>query len=100
MAELLDGNDPPTAVFALSDEMAFGALDELRRRGLRAPDDVAVVGFDDNDVSVLFGLTTIRQNVDAIGALAARLVLRAIADPGAKIENLIAPTELVRRTTA
>ncbi len=100
MARLLDLPSPPTAVFALSDEMAFGALDELRRRGLSAPDDVAVVGFDDNDMAPLFGLTTIRQNVESIGALASRMVLRTMNDSDAPPERVVAPTELMIRRTA
>ncbi len=100
MAELLDLDAPPTAVFAMSDEMAFGALDCLRQRGLTAPDDVAVVGFDDNDLSSLFGLTTVRQDVERIGANAARLVLSSIANPGDEVEHSITPTSLVVRSTA
>ena len=100
MARLLDADEPPTAVFAMSDEMALGALDELRRRGLSAPEDVAVIGFDDNDVSVLFGLTTVRQRVDTIGATAGRLVLRAMNDRDQAPEHVVAPTELILRSTA
>lgn len=100
MAELLDLDEPPTAVFAMSDEMAFGALDELRQRGRSVPDDIAVVGFDDHEMAELFGLTTVRQDVDTIGASAGRLVLAAVEDPTAEPEHLVTATDLVvRRTT-
>ncbi len=100
MAELLSLPDPPTAVFALSDEMAFGALGEMRRRGLNAPDDVAIVGFDDHQMAELLGLTTVRQPVDTVGAMAGRLVLDVIKDRAAPVEHLVVPTELIVRTTA
>lgn len=99
MAQLLGLPQPPTAVFAMSDEMAFGALDEIRRRGLRVPHDVAIVGFDDHDLAPLFGLTTVRQQVDEIGASAARLLLASLngTEP---VTHAVAPTHLVvRRTT-
>ncbi len=100
MAQLMGMPEPPTAVFAMSDEMAMGALDELRRRGLRAPEDVALVGFDDNDMAELFGLTTVRQDVDTVGATAGRLVLGALADRDAEREHIVTPTYLVIRRTS
>jgi LacI family transcriptional regulator, repressor for deo operon, udp, cdd, tsx, nupC, and nupG len=99
MAAILDAHDPPTAVFAMSDEMAFGALDEIRHRGLRVPEDLAVVGFDDHDLSRLFGLTTVRQEVDQIGTTAARSLLDSLTGTGVPTHT-VAPTCLVvRRTT-
>ncbi len=102
MAELLKLENPPTAVFAMSDEMAVGALDHMRRNGLTAPDDVAVVGFDDNDIAELFDLTTVRQDVDHIGVTAARLVLGLVEQTStpSEPERVICPTSLVRRGTA
>lgn len=100
MAELLSLDDPPTAVFALSDEMAFGAMSEMRQRGLVAPGDIAMVGFDDHTMAELFGLTTVRQPVEAVGALAGTLVLDAISSPSAPVEHHVVPTELMIRETA
>ncbi len=100
MADLLSLGDPPTAVFALSDEMAFGALSEMRRRGLSAPDDVAIVGFDDHQMAELLELTTVRQPVETVGAMAGRLVLDVIKDRSAPIEHLVVKTELILRSTA
>lgn len=99
MAELLSLSEPPTAVFGLSDEMAFGAIGEMRRRGLAVPDDVAVVGFDDHEMAGLWDLTTVHQPVDSVGALAGKLVLDAISDPSAPIQHIVVPTELVVRGT-
>jgi DNA-binding LacI/PurR family transcriptional regulator len=63
---------PPSAVFCQSDEMAFGALQTLRRAGLRCPETVSVIGFDDHELAALFDLTTIGQPIGEQGAAAAR----------------------------
>jgi LacI family transcriptional regulator, repressor for deo operon, udp, cdd, tsx, nupC, and nupG len=99
MATLLDHRQPPTAVFAMSDEMAFGALMELARRSMRPGVDVSVVGVDDHDVSRVLGLTTIRQRVAGQGAAAARALLARIADRNFPAVNVDSPLELVVRST-
>lgn len=98
MAELLRLPDPPTAVFAMSDEMALGAMQEIRRQGRHVPHDVAVVGFDDHDLAGVFSLTTVRQDVSEIGATAARLLLSALARATAA-QHVVAPSCLVVRGT-
>ncbi len=100
MVELLELENPPTAVFSMSDEMAFGALDAIKSHNLRSPEDVAIVGFDDNDLATLFGLTTVRQKVETIGAIAGRLVLRAMQESDRMTEHVVTPTELIVRATA
>jgi DNA-binding LacI/PurR family transcriptional regulator len=104
MRALLSLDEPPTAVFAMSDEMAFGALHELQRQGLSAPDDVAIVGFDDHDISEIFGLTTIRQDVEAIGAAAARMALSSVRRASDSVlfepERVVSPTKLIVRKTS
>lgn len=75
MRALLALPDPPTAVFFMSDEMAFGAIRAIRESGLRLGHDVSVVGFDDHTVSESIGLTTVRQPVRDIGRVGARLML-------------------------
>ncbi len=96
-SQLLGLAEPPTAVFALSDDMAVGVLAELRSRGLSAPDHMAVVGFDDNEIAEIFGLTTVRQDVDEIGASAGRLVRDLMTIPGQPVEHLVSTTHLVVR---
>ena len=76
---LLDRDDPPTALFALSDEMAFGAIHAAHDRGLCIPDDLSIVGVDDHDLSAVVGLTTVHQDVDQHGARAARLMIAQLA---------------------
>ncbi len=76
--QLLDLPERPTAVFASSDLMALGVCEAARRRGLRVPDQLSVVGFDDLPESRWSSppLTTIRQPLAEMGGLAARTVLR------------------------
>jgi len=75
---LLSLPDPPTAIFASSDQMAFGVYEAVRQRGMRVPDDVSVVGFDDLSEARWLSppLTTVRQPLAEMGVLAARTVLR------------------------
>lgn len=101
MHALLELPEPPSAVFALSDEMAIGAMQVARDAGLRIPEDLSIVGFDDHDVSAYVGLTTIRQDVTRLGERAAELLLARIRDPQRQAVHEVAPTRLlVRRTTA
>ena len=87
MSQLLAGQGPPTAVFCMSDEMAFGALHAARSAGVAVPDALSVIGFDDHDFAHAMGLTTMRQSVDEMGMTAARTVLALIegSDPVSEI---------------
>ncbi|MER5534737.1 LacI family DNA-binding transcriptional regulator [Streptomyces mirabilis] len=109
MRELLERCPDVDAVFAANDLTASGALRVLRERGRRVPDDVAVIGFDDmlpvaeqTDPP----LTTVRQDIEEMGRLMARLLLRDLdrragkqgADGGPA--GVVLPTTLVRRVSA
>lgn len=98
MLELLALPKPPTAVFLMSDEMAFGALQALRESGLAVGRDVSIVGFDDHPVSESLGLTTVRQPVRDIGRLGARLMLDAL-DGFDQAEHHPIELDLVERQT-
>ncbi len=91
----------PDAVFAASDRMAAGALNELRAAGLIVPDDIALAGFDDMPLAAEMEppLTTIRQRPEKLGAAALSLLLDVIAEPGAPSKRMILPTELVVRAS-
>ena len=78
-AALLDARPDITAIFAYSDEMAFGALEELRARGIRVPEDMSVIGIDGHELAPLVGLTTIEQDARAQGDAGATLLLEMIA---------------------
>jgi LacI family transcriptional regulator, repressor for deo operon, udp, cdd, tsx, nupC, and nupG len=98
-AQLLASHDRPTAVFALSDEMAFGTLIAARELDLAVPQDVSVIGVDDHDVAPVLGLTTVRQNVADHGAMAARALLEQFAGRAVTVDHLESTTELVVRST-
>jgi LacI family transcriptional regulator len=102
-AALLDLPEPPTAVFAGSDEVALGVIEAARGRGLRVPEDLSVVGFDDTQVARLASpqLTTVRQPLQEMGAVALRTALRLAA--GEKVDSHhveLATTLVVRGSTA
>lgn len=99
MAQLLTLPDPPTAVFAESDEMAFGALRTLSRMRLRCPEDISVIGFDDHEMAHLMDLTTIAQPVVEQGVLLARQVLNALSGIRDQQSEVVLPTRLVVRGT-
>lgn len=101
MRGLLRLADPPTAVFAASDEMAFGAMRVLREAGLSVPGDVSVVGIDDHEMSALLDLTTVAQPVREQGEIAARLLLEAMEGSGFGVSapTLTVPTRLVVRAS-
>jgi LacI family transcriptional regulator len=76
-AELLDSAEPPTAIFCGTDRMAMGAYDAIKERGLRIPGDVAVVGFDDQEVIAGYlrpGLTTVALPFEEMGARGVELL--------------------------
>ena len=104
MAGLLEARPDVDAVFVSNDLMASGALRVLRERGVRVPEDVAVVGFDDM-TSVAEAaeppLTTVRQDVEGMGRLMVRLLMERLnSDTGTWPESVVTPTELVRRASA
>jgi DNA-binding LacI/PurR family transcriptional regulator len=98
--DLLARADRPSAIFALADEMAFGAFIAARELDLDIPGDVSLVGVDDHEVAVVMGLTTVRQRVVEHGAMAARALLRRLAGEEHLPEHRVADVELVvRRST-
>lgn len=100
---LLDLPDPPTAIFAGSDQQAFGVLEAARVRGLRVPDDLSVVGFDDLPVARWASppLTTIRQPLAEMGRMAAHIVMQQVLGGHPSATRVQLSTELVvRESTA
>ncbi|MFP5331690.1 MAG: LacI family DNA-binding transcriptional regulator [Acidimicrobiia bacterium] len=97
MQSLLALPKPPTAVFAMSDVMAMGALRTCQEAGLDVPGDVSVVGFDDVDWAFTVGLTTVRQDATELGAVAARLMVERLEGAEHDRQVMTVPTELVVR---
>lgn len=100
MHELLDNHPELTAVFAASDEMALGAIRAATKRGLKVPDDISVVGFDDTKMSEMSqpALTTVSQPFHELGAGSVALLF-ALMDKG-RAESRILQCTLVERESA
>jgi DNA-binding LacI/PurR family transcriptional regulator len=100
-ARLLARHDRPTAIFAASDTQALGVISAAHDAGLRVPDDLSVVGYDDIEIAEYLGLTTVRQRLFESGRLGADLLLREIErrsdDPPSVVLH---PEVVVRSTTA
>jgi LacI family repressor for deo operon, udp, cdd, tsx, nupC, and nupG len=96
---LLKIKQPPTAIFAQNDRMALGALRAARDLGLSVPGQLSVIGLDDMPLASYFDppLTTMRQDMFAIGRTAARLLVRAVEQPQARHQQLRQPAELIIR---
>lgn len=100
-AELLALPDRPTAIFAASDQMALGVYEAARQQGLRIPDDLSVVGFDDLPEAGWASppLTTVRQPLSEMGSLAARTLVRLIRGETVESPRIELSTRLVQRAS-
>jgi LacI family transcriptional regulator len=98
---LLDLKVPPTAVFVCADQMALGAYEALYERGMRVPDDMSIVGFDDLE-EARWGippLTTVRQPLAEMSAMAARMLLRLVEGEELDTPRVELATPLVVRAS-
>ena len=97
--EVLSSDDPPDAIFATNDYTAFGVLDEAKRRGIRVPEDLWVVGYDDIAMSnwSLFDLTTVRQPTSKMAREAVRLLLARIESDDLPVQSILFEGELIVR---
>jgi DNA-binding LacI/PurR family transcriptional regulator len=94
---LLDQPEPPTAIFATSDLTALGVLEAAEQLGVRVPQELSVVGFDDIEIARYAGLTTVAQPLRESGAHGAELLLEILGGAPASARRL--PLELVLRAT-
>ena len=99
LRQVFAGPERPTALFLLADFWAPPVYTELRRLGLRVPEDVALVGFDDVIQPGLsdLELTSMAQDFEGIGRTAGECVLRRLAQPDASLVSRVFPTRLVLR---
>ena len=100
-AELLELADPPTALVAGNNLMALGALEAIHARGLRIPEDVAIIGYDDTPWARALNppLTTVRQPGHELGSRAMELLLQRIQQPDRSTSSvLLHPTLVVRKS--
>jgi DNA-binding LacI/PurR family transcriptional regulator len=96
---LLGLPEPPTAIVVGSDLQAIGALHASRLRRRRVPEDVSIVGYNENPISAFLGLTTVRLPLREMARRAAELLLGALVEPGTTPETVLLPTELIVRAT-
>lgn len=99
MERLLKSGAPPEAVVCASDEMAMGAIRYARKKGLRIPEDVAFVGFDDIPFASVYepALTTVRTPRRLMGDLGAQILLKNLKNPSGKPKRVIVGHELIIR---
>ena len=102
-AQLLGLPEPPSAIFAFNDSIAIGALRAARERGLRVPDDLSILGFDDVKYAGIAvpPLTTVRQPLADMGRTAVNLLIRLLERQSFETMHIELPTRLVvRESTA
>jgi DNA-binding LacI/PurR family transcriptional regulator len=97
MTSLLSQPNPPTAVFAMSDDMAFGAIRALQRHGIRPGSDIAIASIDGHELSELLDLTTVGQPVEQMGRIAAEALLARMLGQDDSADEITVPTTLVVR---
>jgi DNA-binding LacI/PurR family transcriptional regulator len=99
MSEFLRRKKLPTAIFCESDEMAFGVIRALKKKGLRVPEDMSVIGYDNHEFSSVVGLTTVAQPVQFLGQLVASQIMANIEKPGANVSQMRVPILLEIRSS-
>jgi DNA-binding LacI/PurR family transcriptional regulator len=97
--ELLDLKEPPTAIFAATDDLALLVLKVAKKRGVQIPEDLALIGFDDIDIADYLELTTISQSLYESGKLAVKHLMDHMADPSRLVENIFIQLKLIERST-
>jgi LacI family transcriptional regulator, galactose operon repressor len=98
---VFDLADPPTAIFAFNDNLAIGAIQAAQERGLRVPEDLSVVGFDDTEVTTIVtpSLTSIRQPLAEMGRTAVSLLARLLEHQRFETLHIELATRLVVRSS-
>ncbi len=91
--------EPPTAIFAMSDIQAIGCILAIRAMGLRVPEDISVIGFDDVQLSRYLDLTTVRQHLERSGYLGMQLLLDMLLTPENVQPRELPALEVVVRST-
>jgi LacI family transcriptional regulator len=98
--EILDQKVPVTAIFAGTDDVAFGAWEALRRHGLQVPRDVSLIGFDDQHTQLVFPpLSTVRVDTGEVGRQLARMAITRLTSNGQPVSEVLVPTKLMKRET-
>lgn len=101
MQQILEMSERPTAIFTGSDEIAAGMMIEAKKNGLSIPEDIAIIGFDDQPLAEMLEpqLTTIRQPVDKMGELSMNVIIDILDNTQAIKNSYELPIELIVRKT-
>jgi DNA-binding LacI/PurR family transcriptional regulator len=94
---LSKGKNRPTAMFISSDIQAVGAIKAIREKGLRIPEDISIVGFDDIELAEYLGLTTVRQPIFEMGKMSVERLIKKVSESDTQIVRKSFSTELVVR---
>lgn len=99
LTQLLSQADPPDAIFAVSDVFACAAIKVAKKYGLRVPQDLMVIGFDNIDISSMCDptITTINQPKNQLGYMACELLVEKMSNPNAQVKQILLDTELIVR---
>ncbi|SFS96653.1 transcriptional regulator, LacI family [Porphyromonadaceae bacterium NLAE-zl-C104] len=97
---LMSLKEKPDAIFAINDPIAVGCMLELKKRGLKVPDDIAVTGFSESPIGRIMELTSVFQPTFEIGKKAAELLLKQIKDYNAPVETVILDAKLNIRNSS
>jgi len=100
--ELLKLKDPPTAIFAASDEMAVGVVQVCLESGVNVPKDLSVIGFDDNPLALRFShipITTMRQPLQEMSVIATETLHKIITGKLKGNKKIILQPELIQRSS-
>lgn len=97
---LFDMDQPPTAIFAATDELALRVMKVARKKGIRIPEDIALIGFDDIEFAEYMELTTISQSLFESGVLAAERLISQIENHKRPVERTFLQLKLIERRTA
>jgi DNA-binding LacI/PurR family transcriptional regulator len=96
--DLLSLPEPPSAIFAMSDMQAFGCLAAAREAGVRVPDDISIMGYDDLEFSYHVGLTTVRQHLELSGRVGIEYLL-CLLQGNESAPPQLPPLEVIARQT-
>ncbi|MCK9524842.1 MAG: LacI family transcriptional regulator [Limnochordia bacterium] len=99
---LLALDNPPTAIFAANDIMAAGVIDAVHSLGLKVPEDISVIGYDDRDVARFLkpSLTTVRLPMADIGSAAVKMLIDCLDHGEARIDSIYVPCQLIVRESS
>jgi LacI family transcriptional regulator len=90
----------PLSIFAATDLQAIALIKEARTMGLRIPEDIAIIGFDNIDMAEYFSLTTVHQPLDESGRIAASLLISRLTNPKQSNQHIELPLKIIQRETA